>query len=60
MYAAQQYNAVGNAKMAVWHARKAVAMGIVGSEDQEADEGQMSEVIGNPRGHWTWGVRRNR
>lgn len=60
MFAAQRYNAVGNAKMAAWHAKKAVDAGIVGSEDEEGDLEQMREVVREPRKHWTFGVQRKR
>jgi len=60
LLAAQVYNAFGNAKMAVWHAKKAVEVGIVGSEDPEGDVVQMRELIKDPRGHWSFGVRKKR
>jgi hypothetical protein len=60
LLAALVYNSVGNARMAVWHARKAVEVGIVGSEDPEGDTVEMRELIGDPRGHWSFGVRRKR
>ena len=60
LLAAQVYNGIGNAKMAVWHAEKAVVMGIVGTVDPEGDVAQMRELIGNPRGHWSFGVRKKR
>ena len=60
MLAAQVYNAVDNAKMAVWHARKAVEVGIVGSEDPEGDVVSMRALIEDPRGHWSFGIRKKR
>jgi len=58
MFAAQRYNAVGNAKMAAWHAKKAVDLGIVGSEDNEGDMEQMREMVREPRKHWTFRAQR--
>ncbi|TVY80372.1 hypothetical protein LSUE1_G007473 [Lachnellula suecica] len=59
-FAAQAYNAAGVPKMAAWHAQKAVEMGIVGDDDAEGQVVQMKELMKNPRGHWTFGVRKKK
>ncbi|TVY31706.1 SET domain-containing protein [Lachnellula subtilissima] len=60
LLAAQVYNGIGDAKMAVWHAEKAVVLGIVGTMDPEGDVAQMRELIGNPREHWSFGIRKKK
>ncbi|TVY40909.1 SET domain-containing protein [Lachnellula occidentalis] len=60
LLAAQVYNGVGDAQMAVWHAKKAVVLGIVGSVDPESDMAQMRQLIEDPRGHWSFGHRKKR
>lgn len=43
---------------AVWHARRSVEMGTLASGAVENNRVEMKALADDPRGHWSWGLRR--
>jgi hypothetical protein len=60
MFAALAYNAVGDTSRAKKHARLAIEAGMVNSGEKDADVEEMSALRENPKGHWSYLVRRAR
>jgi hypothetical protein len=54
MFAAFAYNAVGDIKEAVRHAKKALEAGMVSSGSVVNDEKEMANLIAAPKAHWTY------
>ncbi|RDL40303.1 SET protein [Venustampulla echinocandica] len=60
MFAALAYNAVGNIRMAVKHAKLAIEAGMVTSESSEDDTVQMMALLEDPKVHWSFKARSRR
>lgn len=55
-FAALAYNAVGDSKIAEWHAEFALDAGMVNSgTDEDADE--MKKLLEDSKGHWSYNIR---
>jgi len=55
-FAALAYNAVGDTKIAEWHAEFALDSGMVNSGTDD-DAEQMKKILEDPKKHWSYNVR---
>ncbi|KAE8442053.1 hypothetical protein EG329_003910 [Mollisiaceae sp. DMI_Dod_QoI] len=58
MLAALTYNAAGDVSQAKKHARLAIEAGVVTDGSRETDENDMEALTANPKGHWSYLVRK--
>jgi hypothetical protein len=56
-FAALAYNAVGNTKIAEWHADLALDAGVVNNGSPDEDAKAMKLLLENPVAHWSYKVR---